>query len=198
MSSKAFTVPAGKVDALRSRVAELNKRAERLGLPPVTYTIGEVRYVELEEWCPYTNRTRSTLRALVDVAFQGEAPRVDGWAFVARLEHTAAGNPMARAPMFESDESVDLSGWATAGADCSHCRLDRKRKDTFLLQNEAGELRQVGSTCLEDFTRSTDAVAAAGLWLLWAELTRDLEDEDSEDFGFGAGGDGWATARGLR
>lgn len=187
--STTYKIPAGKLDQLAKQVAELNKRAARLGLAPITFTAGPVRYESIpagryidEDGNP-AEELGGRLRAVVDVELVGEVPRLAGWTLLATLSHMDGGNLITRIAARETD---DLSAWATAPAACSHCGVNRRRNDTWILQNEQGETRQIGSTCLEDFTRSTDAARAAELWRLWAELRGALgEGDEGEDWGFG-------------
>lgn len=108
----------------------------------------------------------------------GMFPRMNGWSFVARLEHTAAGNLIACA----FGEGVDES-WRTATALCEHCNTVRNRRDTFVLRGTNGESKQIGRNCLADFLM-VDATSLVHQ----AELVRtigQMSDPDHESFGRG-------------
>jgi hypothetical protein len=47
--------------------------------------------------------------------------------------------------------------YRSALPNCDHCHKLRRRDDTFILKNAAGEMKQVGRNCLADFLRSGDA-----------------------------------------
>lgn len=76
----------------------------------------------------------------------GTFHRTNGWSFVARLEHTPAGNLIACATGEELDPM-----WRTAKAVCDHCATKRARRDTFVLRGPEGEVKQIGRNCLADF-----------------------------------------------
>ncbi len=183
------TIPEERLSQLRAGVANLNKRAAKLGLEPITLVVSDPRSIvytqvlpaEYQE--PYAAIPKTTERHVwvVDVSFQGTAPRVGGFHFVARLDHQEGGNLVLRAPGVETD----LDGWRLTGSRCQHCGLDRRRSATFLLQNEQGAIVQVGKSCLEDYTGTTNIASAVELFKCWQEILVGLGD--GGEYGFGGG-----------
>jgi hypothetical protein len=89
----------------------------------------------------------TTTEILFDVRIGGDAPKYDGWVFLATLDWDKnAGLTVRTAP---GVVSVDRTG-LLPGA-CAHCKTNRYRNHTYLLQAEDGKLIQVGSTCIKDF-----------------------------------------------
>lgn len=177
MATKS-TIPAHRIGDLRARVAELNKRAGKLGMQPVILHEGAPRWEDFSETVE-GGVTRRGKRHVVEVELVGQAPVIGGSVFVAKLEHTAAGNLISKG--FGQDER-DLTAWRQASSRCQHCGLDRRRSCTYLVETQ-GALVQVGSDCLDDYTRSANAEAAVHLMNLWAELGNDIGDEDGEYWG---------------
>ena len=143
-------IPEENLPRLQERIAQLSKRAEKLGVEPPILTIGT-----------HTDRDHPHIEGLVmrvfEVEIEGQAPVINGWHFVARIEHLPDGNVLYTAP----DETQPT--WArTVEPKCDHCQLARDRKDTFLVRRDgATEVRQVGSSCLKDFTGHADPHALA-------------------------------------
>jgi hypothetical protein len=128
-----------------------------------------------------------------------------GWVFVATLDHEAdegadLGVGIRRAPVgvhlasrigqeaATAVENADLTDYRQAGPDCVHCGYKRRRNQTYVLYEiETGELRQVGTTCVADYTgaHNPERVAAWAEWM--AALYSDLERDDEEGFGGGGG-----------
>ena len=203
VGGKVYRVGDFKLEELAARIAKLNKKAAKLGTGAITLTVsdekGQFTYKDLD------NRERVTDYTFVTVT--GETPMLPGWVFVATLDHEAdmgaeESTGIRRAPITDflvnrlgretADllETADLTRYRHAGPDCDHCRLDRRRKQTYvLLETAKGELRQVGTNCLADYTgaHNPDRVATWAEWL-WA-LDRDLGTEGSDDF-FGSEGGG--------
>lgn len=183
------TIPENRLGQLKAGLAKLNKRAVKLGLEPVVLVASEPRsqiiteLVPVEHQDPYSAIPQTVQRHVwvVDVRFEGVAPRVGGFSFVARLDHQEGGNLVLRAPGVETD----LDGWRVTGSRCQHCGLDRRRSATFLLQNEQGALIQVGKSCLEDYTGTTNIASAVELFKCWQEILVGLGDEG--EYGFGGG-----------
>ena len=110
---------------------------------------------------------------------------IAGWVFVATLDHEAdegadEGTAIRRAPVGSrlisrigeeaatAVESADLTAYRHGGNDCDHCGFNRRRKQTYVLyEAETGELRQIGSTCLKDYTgaHNPERIAAWAEWL---------------------------------
>lgn len=73
---------------------------------------------------------------------------LNGWKVVASLERTQTGN-IIRAICGEEIPVL----YRTREAICDHCQTSRNRKETFIVKNlETGEFRQVGKSCLKDYT----------------------------------------------
>lgn len=172
-----------RLDEVEKKVERLNRRAGKLGLAPVTIkVVGEEVVEEKDDYGP-------TGRVLVFkvVEVRGQAPVVAGHTFVARIEHTEAGNIIAKAP---GAESIAVPTEIRDGAPtCDHCKTNRRRNDTFVLrENKTGKILRVGRNCLADFLRTTDAGDALRLWSFMHDLVLMSRDRDEDSFGnfFGA------------
>ncbi len=109
----------------------------------------------------------------------GEVPRVDGWEFVARVEHLPAGNVVSVAP----GTSLELpDSFRRAEPVCVHCAARRARKDTFVLHKD-GDLRQVGRNCLADFLRSGDPEVALRIWSVYSSVRSLLNEAQERGYG---------------
>lgn len=186
----SYRIPAERLSVLRAGVEKLNKRAEKLGMAPVTIVVGETRAEHYIETCPpeygddgrILSRTEiSRTRRVLDVRLEGTVPVIAGFAFVAKLDHLEGGNLVLRAPGFDGD----LDGYRVVGSRCQHCGLSRSRAATFLVREASGGIIQVGRQCLQDYTRHADVENAVKLFKCWQELLAGGSDEDSEGWGFG-------------
>lgn len=82
----------------------------------------------------------------------------ENWEFIATIEHSS---PMNIIRSFRSDVEVPQS-YYTADTLCDHCKTKRVRKDTYILRNkETGEFKQVGKSCLKEFTHGLSAEEVA-------------------------------------
>ena len=207
LGGKVFRVPTSNLGELEKRIAKIAKRSDKLGLPPVTLTdTGEnemvkrrtlkPEYQSLAEgghmWGPFVGDEfwDSYFVEYRYVVLAGETPRVAGYEFVATLEHEEAGTIIRRVPRFEGGE-IDLSAFRNSTPErCDHCRWVRNRKDTYVVYGaETGDLKQVGRTCLRDFTgaNNPEQFARMAEWL--RDLFEDLDawDDDEESGGGGRG-----------
>lgn len=226
---KTYRIPESNMPNLQARLVKMNRRAAKLGMPPVLLTeTGEdfdllrqrdrmfdqldlgylgprwenverkhgESVIEAEARVSALNPNAHctfSLRRFVLCTVEGSLPRVDGWAMAATIEHDEAGNILRTVPGVE--ESLPIK-YRTASTLCEHCNTDRRRNDTYVLQREGGEWKQVGRNCLADFIRSTDA----GAWADAAEMLAGLDAEISsyeEDGWDGMGGSGMLYFRAV-
>lgn len=146
------TIDVALFPEVGAKVAKANARAERLGVPARLRVEEVARRVEQEKEWGIVLRERE----VVDYRVVGETIVLPGgWVFLASLQHGAGegvegANILRRAPG-QADE-VEIPDWArTVGPRCDHCGHSRSRRDTYLVVNAEGEVKQVGSSCLKDF-----------------------------------------------
>ncbi len=144
-----------RLATLEKTVAKLAKRAKVLDMAPPSLVCGEPVAV------PYRDENGvQRWQERTPVVAIGESPRINGWSFVARIDHAPELNTVAKA----GDRDLPARFW-TAPATCDHCALDRRRKTTYVL-TDGDKLVQVGASCLGDFLGhpNPDHFAAVAEW----------------------------------
>jgi hypothetical protein len=170
-----YLIPEANLASLTGRIAQLQKRARRLHAPEITLTVG----ARIETPVVKDGRTVG-VRVTYPVVVSGPAPRLNGWTFLATLDHASeAGTVLRAVPGVEVPTQ-----YREAGPDCDHCSLARNRHETFVVEHEDGRILQVGRTCLADFLGHVSPESVASLATLLA-LAREAGEEGSEG-GFGA------------
>lgn len=171
-----ITILAERLAEARKDLEKLTRRANRAGgAAPVTYSISPIREEErsYQEW----DGSWSNMSVpVIDITFEGCAPQVDGYQFLARITHDREiGNIVQTAPGVE-DGIVDPK-WRTADSTCDHCNRKRSRNDTFVLQNiKTGAQINVGRSCLRDFT-GIDSPERVLAKFAYSKMVRDLSEE---------------------
>jgi len=164
----------------RARVTEgleaLAKRAERKGLPRLSWTFGR----------PYTVKGTFGQKEVtidrVDLRIEGDAPRFAGWTFAAALQHLDGQNVIRSVP---GSDALPTE-YRTRGPMCDHCRMMRRRNDTYVLRHEDGRTIQVGSSCIGDFLGSADAAKLAAAAEILA-IAGEIAESGAESSGEGSG-----------
>lgn len=164
-----WTLTPEEFAATADRAAAINARAVKRGFTgriEVTGTTREISETD-EAGLPRT-------RVVVDAEISGEAPRYNGWTFLAAVDsiETETGHDFVirTAPGIE-ESGVDRS--TLAAGRCEHCNTVRaNRRYTYLVRHESGETRQVGSTCIKDFT----GWAGKPVFMSAADLADELSD----------------------
>lgn len=149
-----YRIYEGNVEGLKARLNKLNKRAAKIGATQIVYTIDGEDFEDVEG-------QPGRKRRIVLMNVTGEAPRCNGWTFIGTLNHTDDGNIIRAVPGVEMPAT-----YRDCRPSCDHCKTNRLRRDTYIVRNEAGECKQVGSNCLQDFLGHKDPAKLAS----WAEL----------------------------
>lgn len=145
-----FEIPVQRVAELQERIAKLNKKADKLGTPhidlivtdqtrEIVMSVGGTMSLRMGTKFSYTVRT---------VYLRGETPKINGWEFLSVVMHRPAGNEFINV----TDTAADLSSFVYTDKHCDHCLKNRVRNATFLVRHDDGQIKQVGSTCLTDYT----------------------------------------------
>ena len=98
---------------------------------------------------------------------------INNWEFIASVEHTKGGN------IFTGVQGVEIpERYYNGNPVCEHCNSNRYRKYTYIVRNkETGEFKQVGKSCLMDFTHGMSAEAVSQYVSLFNTL---IEGESPE------------------
>jgi hypothetical protein len=151
------------------RMESLSKRAVKLGLDPITLKVTDETVVLNYAYAYDGDRAFHADFLHTYCILSGGTPKVEGFHFLASIEHTPAGNLVKKVPVLsaqmrgrrhgpedkaaEALEAIDVEKYRSVDPVCDHCGLIRSRKDTYLVyNNETGEIKQVGRTCLRDYT----------------------------------------------
>ena len=83
---------------------------------------------------------------------------VNNWELVSSVEHTEKGNIYSKVL---TDVEIPVR-YRTTGCICEHCNTNRERKYLYIIRNtETGEFKQVGRSCLMDFTQGMSVAVAS-------------------------------------
>ena len=173
------------------KMRDLAKRAKKLGLDEPRLRVVAEEMVPVP-WPGLTSRwsreeweKRGDVTPITYVVAEGPEPKLNGWEFVATLQHLEGINVIRRVPGTEED--VDLSQHRAGEATCDYCKTVRDRKDTFIvhqvdtdaahaeLADDKGNV-QVGRNCLRDFLGHGNPQEIASYLERWMNLD-ELEEE---------------------
>ena len=153
MHSTTHAVPTCNLPLFKKKIADVARRARRNRLPVPVVFYGEEREVEMAQQAIVdgehgrelaSRKVRVTVR---DVTVTGETMRVAGWTPVATLTHERAGEPI----IYTWPGETCPVEYHAADNTCDHCGYRRSRKRTFIIRNDEGEHRNIGSSCVRDY-----------------------------------------------
>lgn len=171
-----YSVYEGRMEDLMKKVTRIQNKCKKFGCDFHFEQVGE----ELKEVkCP--DGTVQKFRFIL-VEAEGTA-KVNDWEFVASVEHTSKGNIFSKAM---TDVEIP-ERYRCSDPYCEHCNVHRSRKDTFIIKNMVtGDFKQVGKSCLMDFTHGMSAEYAA----LCASMHDVFEEAQEAPIGFSS----WSAA----
>lgn len=153
---QVFQIPAENMPGLMHKLERLSKKSVKLIDRPITLqVIKEVRKPLLVRDA-YGRKQQATdddgnlcWDIFYDVTIDAETPKINGWSFIATIDHLDGGNVIRTSPNANCEVPEQ---YRTAQPFCDHCNKVRTRKDTFLLRSDAtGEFKQIGRQCIRDF-----------------------------------------------
>ena len=153
-----YAIFEGNMERLTKKMTRIQNKCKKYGCSFTFNEVGE----EFRELTDEDGRNYTARFVLVEA--EGIA-RVNGWQFVASVEHTEKGNILNKATEVEVPER-----YYTGAPYCEHCG-NRNLKYTFIIHNEeTGEFKQVGRNCLCDFTHGMSAEGIAQYMSAFDEL----------------------------
>jgi len=124
------TVDHRSLTKIKKKFEKLAKKADSLEIEPPELSVQSLHHFPVR----------------YQITFSFNPPQIRGWKLLGILHHQNGSTEVH--PM---TGQVVPERYNNAPPDCDHCEIKQRRKDTFILENEAGEIRQVGRNCLEDF-----------------------------------------------
>ena len=186
-SDKIYKIEENIYNKFLEDVAKINKRAEKYKFPRV-----ELQVIEKKELPEYAQRDyKSSIRTPTGkfltwyfVKVVSPPPILDGWKFVARIDHEEFGNIIVKSPQSKYEGSLTQE-YGNKPPVCDHCKQIRDRKATFVLEKD-GKVQTVGRSCLKyyitgdpySFIQYADTLS----WLLGALLEEDGREGGDDDF----------------
>lgn len=147
---RVFEIWDDRLYLLEELMVKLTKIAAKLKVEPPTMEIVG-REVKMRpsphEWdVDEQGHRRQIPHVFMQVRVHGEIPKMPGgWRLLGVVDHVSAeGNVVRAAP----GEQVPEEFW-TAEQRCDFCGARRQRVANFIVQNEAGEIKCVGSNCVQ-------------------------------------------------
>ena len=166
-----YEIPEINIPLLEKRLKNIQKKCEKYNCQFIFKKTGEV-------YKPYTNNniTKNIKYIVCDVS--GIA-KIDNWELIASIDHTPEGNIIKG-----YNNSPIPKKFYDSPSICEHCNKKRSRNETFIIHNiETDEYKQVGRTCLLDYTGSLSAEHAATLESLFHNI-KEYSNIDSDGFSF--------------
>ena len=172
-----FYIPVENYDRLEKKFGKIKNKGGTLNLvkgDPVVLAVGENGFADLKVQRGTPAWDRSLKHKFYPIEVEGKY-EIPGWRFIATIEHTPGGNIIRNI----TDEKIPEK-YYDISPECEHCHRIRDRKDTYLVQNtDTGEFKQVGKSCLRDYTGGMDAALAASMaeWVKEPEAIKGIEDD---------------------
>lgn len=156
---RTFYIHEANLERLQKKVNRIRTKCAKYGC--------DFHYAEIGEEFRVMNEGQQDehVERFVIVEAEGTA-KVNGWKFAGTIDRTEHGN------IINATIDVEIpQRYFNCELECEHCHSRRHRSNTYLVYNEeTQEFKQVGSTCLCDFTGGLSAESAAAYIELFESL----------------------------
>ena len=154
-----YRIPEVNMEKLREKLAKIERKCNKYGCE-FSFTEKSVEYEKITD----EDGVEKTI-AFVVVDVNGKAV-INGWQFVAKVDHTEKGNILTG----YSDVEIPARYYKTE-CFCEHCKTRRRRNNTFIVRKvETDEFKQVGKSCLLDYTHGLSAENVADYLSYFQEI----------------------------
>ena len=149
-----YSIPEENIELLEKKLATIQRKCAKYGCDFMYRRIGEHMTKRTERIeCDYITWSVK----MIDIEVEGKAIAENGWEIVGVIEKLEGGNfitPLTDRPIPERYRNAEMI--------CEHCQSKRARKSVVLMYNEEkDEWKQVGKSCMLDFTGKFNAEDAA-------------------------------------
>lgn len=174
-----FSIPAAAQTRIRQLVAATNARVALHHLSAYTLDISKPFLADYRDLDGRPIGQRPT----VTVTISGDVPRHRGWTVIARLDHDEEGETITSLfPGLPEQDAEAARQYRALANFCHGCAVARHRTATYLARHENGQIKQLGTTCVEPYT----GLPVKGLEALWRFGTLKDSDWDGEGGGIPA------------
>ncbi len=175
-----FSIPATAQSRVRQLVEATNTRAAIHHLSAYALEFSEPFLANYRDFDGRVIGKRPT----VTVSISGDVPRHQGWTVIARLDHDEESGETITSlfPGLPEQDAEVARQYRAIENFCHGCAVARHRTATYLARHENGEVRQLGTTCVEPYT----GLPIKGLQALWRFGTLKDSDWDGSEGGIPA------------
>jgi hypothetical protein len=163
-----YLIYEGNMERLQKKLQRIENKCKKHGNTDFRFEIKGETFKE----CKIDGECFNNKYYIVEV--EGVA-KINDWVFVATIQHKNNGNIIRQ---FKTDIEIPEKYRYTDSV-CEHCNYKRIRKDTYLIYNEVtDEFKQVGKSCLNEFTNGLSAEAVAQ-YISWFDEVIEGQEVDS-------------------
>lgn len=143
-----YLIHESNIERLEKKLTTISNKCEKYGCA-FTYEVIDEQFKENEE---------GIVSRYIEIEAEGIA-KVNDWVFVATIDFHENGNIVRKCGNVEVEVP---ERYYTSEPVCEHCNTKRRRKDAYIVMNTTtGEFKQVGRSCLKDFTCGLSAELVA-------------------------------------
>lgn len=166
-----YLIPESNMPKLKEKLAKIERKCKKYGCE-FSFTEKSVEYENVTD--KETGMKKTLCFVTVDVSGKSV---INGWQFVAEVDHTEKGN------IIQGFSNVEIpERYYNSDCYCEHCKTIRRRNNTYIVRKVGtDEFKQVGKTCLLDYTHGLSAESVAN-YMSYFSAVEDAQCFSSEEF----------------
>lgn len=169
-------IPIDALGLVTARIAKVNRKAEKLGVPAFVIVASEPYLVDRT-----TEGGHKIKVEMVRITVTGAPVQITGYRFLGRIDFEDGINLVNARP-----GEIIPPRYRTTTTLCDHCASLRQRKSVFIFRRDGGDQHiQVGRTCLKDFM-GHDPARVLHSASLWDDLSEGIDADANSGTGYPA------------
>ena len=143
-----YLIHESNMERLNKKLTTISNKCAKYGCQFSYERVGE-QFIEDED---------HNVNRYIEIETEGVA-KINDWMFVATVEFHEGGNVIRKCGNIDVEVP---ERYYTSEPICEHCNTKKRRNSAYVVMNvETGEFKQVGRSCLKDFTCGLSAEAVA-------------------------------------
>lgn len=158
---KIFKCLKSDFETLQKKINHITKKLDKNNLKwtfeVISETIEEIEIIDyrnldnIPTWQFVPKSLGKKPVEVVNYTFEMESLKLGKYEVIAVIEHNVTNDNNNIIHIVKENTSVPLK-YRTIKSTCEHCKSDRQRNKTVLLQDQNGKYIQVGTSCIKEFT----------------------------------------------
>lgn len=186
LKNRSYVIPVESINNIKNIQKQIERKRERLiekkqinenDFEPLKINISKISKNMVNEMDISDYRKVELLKEFhrnVLIQFEGDTPNIKEWSILGFIEPVLGQKDKYTLHSYSNQDLPEQYRNLENPTKCDHCETNRKRNQTFVIQNrDTSEVLQVGSACMKDFISTKEV----GMLMTYANIFKEMEED---------------------